>query len=411
MSNDYVKGVLAHALRFFSWDLLSIIIAAIGSIVLSRVLGPTDRGILAVTASFCGVAAIVSIMGTNASFRSLHPRRLASVRSYFLAIRWLAPIAGLATLIVVPVSLGVMTGQPFQVGLVIGAVLLAGTNLLSLAILDASKAAGQLTLSSRVDALGALLSTSLIIAAPPAIGSPSLYVWCYVIGYALRIALGVVFLRPQLIGTERAVPEEATRVRAQGRRFMGFSIGQHLTTQSETYFVGIATGATGAGLYSVATTIAGLLKMPAAAVGQILNLESAHGRLDWRRLRLFVLISFAITAIGATVAYAISEPLILFVFGSEFADSVAVLRVLLIAQVMFAPYPLVSRALAGHGETRAISITGVASAVASAALIFTLGAQWGVIGAAAASVITYTAISLTVLLVAWRTFRRVSTDD
>lgn len=404
MSASYSAKVVRHTLSFVWLDVVRLLVSAVGSIWLARVLGPSDRGLLAIVLSFCGITTIVTIMGINASFRTLHPKGMVSLGSYYQAVWRLASLASLGALIGIPITVAIVSGGFQRADIVIVSILLAGLSLSSLAVLDACKAVGNIRGSSRIDLAGAVFTTMLITLVPTSFADPGIYLLIYLFSYFLRIVLGITVLRRGGYAGP-GTRSERKLVMKTGRKFMGFSIGQHLILQSDAYLVGLAAGTYSAGIYSVGATLSNPIKMPASALGQVLNLESANGRLVWEKLRNFITLAFLVTVVLAFTAYIVSEPLILLLFGEEYRNSVDVLRILLVAQVLLAPYPLVSRSLAGLGVTRAISLTGAIGAVLSIILMLTLGSHFGASGAAVGCAITYATMTVSMLVIAKKSFR------
>ena len=164
------------------------------------------------------------------------------------------------------------------------------------------------------------------------------------------------------------------------------------------------------GIYAVAITPAGLLRIPANALGQLSffavaktggNRRSVH-----RRLALLLVVLLPVAAVGWLLA-----PIVLpLVYGVDFADSVGPLRLLLLAELCLVPFLVLSRALAARGSAWRASGAGIVGLVVLVVACLILIPGRGAAGAALASVFAYATMSAVALVFSLLEGRREAQD-
>jgi O-antigen/teichoic acid export membrane protein len=194
-----------------------------------------------------------------------------------------------------------------------------------------------------------------------------------------------------------------------GSRLLGLNLGQSLAYRADTVMLSALSSQHQVGLYAVAVTPASILRLPSTAVGQVAFHQAAAGDAGLRQIlaRLAKLTGILIPL--AVCGWLLADWVIPFMYGAEYRDAVGAFRILLVAEIALAPFLVLSRTMAGSGNTwgaSAAGLMGVAALVTSGAVLIP---GQGAEGAAWASVIAYSAMSATACLALWigvRTSRR-----
>ncbi|MGB2874288.1 MAG: oligosaccharide flippase family protein [Gaiellaceae bacterium] len=183
-------------------------------------------------------------------------------------------------------------------------------------------------------------------------------------------------------------------VRAQGR-----GIGQQLFLRFDMYALNALVGTRSVGVYSLSTSLAERLWMPAAAItaasaGKIAELpREESARLTARVTRASILIMIALAA-----PFAVASPwLIPFMYGQRFSAAVLPLVILLAGTLCFAANAVVETFLVGQLQRPGLVslLSGLEFAI-SIGLYTGLILWHGIVGAAIASTVTYAlALALT----------------
>jgi O-antigen/teichoic acid export membrane protein len=109
-------------------------------------------------------------------------------------------------------------------------------------------------------------------------------------------------------------------------------------------------------------------------------------------------------AIPAIVLALVAEPTLRLVFGEVYAAGTSALLVLLVAMVPLSLSRILAADLKGRGRPGLVSWASLLSAVATVALDLALVPAFGILGAALASLLAYTAGAIAILLL----FRHVT---
>ena len=177
-----------------------------------------------------------------------------------------------------------------------------------------------------------------------------------------------------------------------GRRTFAGSLAPIDTLQLDVLLTTSMLGATEAGLYYVATSVGGLVRVWGITFGALSlpRVASAATREDALVMaRLFVRMSVVCSGLAAIIALAFARPLLGLVYGAEFTPAATLVRILAVG--MFAAsirYVLGDglRGLGKHGSAARAEIVGWLAGGCALAVFLPL---WGVTGVALAVSVSY----------------------
>ena len=333
---DAAAPLAVHAARGFAWvvsgRLLSQAAQFLASIVLARLLLPSAYGLVAITWSFTGFAALFSDLGLGAALvqsARLTERDAATA----FAINGVSGVVLTLIVVVLRHPLANLFGQP-QVATLLAISSLAFTlsfSVVPLAILERQMQFGKV---AAIDVIGATVGFSVsIVCAALGVGAASL-----VIGPLTTTALTSVGTLAAARWMPRAWPS-----RSAARRLLGFS--GHLTgfnfltywaRNADNLLLGRFAGTTELGLYNRAYM---LMLLPLTQVGGVLgrvllplfsNLQDDHARLRRAVIRLAGTTSLIVFPVLLGLA-AIAHNFVLVAFGPAWRGAIPLIAILAIA--------------------------------------------------------------------------------
>lgn len=222
-------------------------------------------------------------------------------------------------------------------------------------------------------------------------------------GYALKAFFAAVFgLIVVYNWYYRHYEAAATMERGLKRRMAEYSIpltmtqaAKQLDSRVDTLLVGFFLNPAAVSFYAVSNQVISFVQTPASALGFTISptfgAEKAAGNMkDAARLyeTSFVHSLLLYTPAAAGIVL-VAEPLIELVFGPEYIDAVPVLRVLGFYAILSAIMNITSHGLDFLGRARARAIVRSITALLNVGLNVVLIPTIGVVGAAVATVITY----------------------
>lgn len=393
------------------WSIVSVAASVLTGVATARLLGPDDRGILAITLAVIGFVTLIGALGTNLAVRRLLPKDPIPVRSALIGLStlFLLPLAVLFTATTAVLGL-VFSSEFFGLGLIV-AVLIYGLVTFALnQALDLLNAQGDIVASARANAIGSIACAALVTVAW-VVGLDLLVVlYCYSASALIRVLVAL----PKLGAVARPFAEARSHGAAiitTGLQLMGMNVGQVAAQSAGQVMVGIAGDAAQAGQFAVASTPATILRLPAMAVGQGTFYDSARGRLSTRSVLVRVAKVEAIVVLPAALLWALADWVVPLLYGDEFSESVPILRILILAELAFVPFLVLSRVVAGSGSPWAASASGLVGSfviVGSTLLLMPIGAG---IAVAWASVIAYLVMSGVALVAVVRLKPEVPTGE
>jgi O-antigen/teichoic acid export membrane protein len=394
----------------FGANLLKTVTRAALIVLLTRVLlTPSGYGTLNLALSILGVLTILATLGLPKSaaryvteFVERDPGQVPHV------LRRSALYLGTTTVVV---SVGVVVGSRLLAGvlgiptlvpyLTIGGAYVAGRSFSSYfgALFQGFNRVKWSALLTAVTAVGQLVAVvGLALLGYGALGA----LGGYVVGYALSVTVGAVVLY-----TRFYEPTGATVVDDLSKRILEYSVpltatrgANVLDKKVDSVLIGVLVNVTAVGYYTVAKQVSDFVAMPAQAFGFTLSPElgkqKSERRLDsaarlYERSLEYVLLAYVPAVVGLIL---VAEPMIRYVFGEPYLPAVPVVQVFSGFILVNAVNKITSDALDYLGRARSRAIVKSAMAVSNFGLNLLLIPQFGAVGAAAATVVTYTVYTL-----------------
>ncbi|MCK9921667.1 O-antigen polysaccharide polymerase Wzy [Frankia sp. AgPm24] len=372
-------------------------VASLGqAVVTARMLPLAERGALVVLVTVCAFGALVGGLGTNVAFRHYFGRAdprvgLGHYLGLSLAVTPLA--AGLVTLFSL-LLLRLSGGARVDGWLLVAVALLAAANLLAAQLLDALNAAGEISLSAAFVAGTSVAQFAVLLLGPRHPGLRHIVV-VLAACWGVQIVVCVVEL------ARRGLPVRPRRDRtawrllvSKGLPALGLNIGATVAFRFDRLLVAAFGGASAAAVYSVASASCEALRLLPGSVGQVIFHRSARGTLTAATLRRVTLTVCGALCVAAG-ALALAAPwLLAHLFGAGYGAAVTPMRLLLVAELLLAPFLIECRMLTGLGRTRAAGAVGLAGLLLSVATYPVLVPWLGATGAAIGSMIAYGAMTL-----------------
>lgn len=361
--------------------------------IIARGLGPEGRGVTASAMAMFVLAPVLIGAGLPMEVRrrcaqGIDAPTLRSARD--LVAMLLVPAAALAGL----VSITIFRNQSFD----LRATTFLGVALSPVALSWAVDTAA-LVGSGRYRAVFVIrvLQPATTLAMLPALWilnvlTPVAILVVFIAANCLTMVAGWIFVGTSILG---ARAEHAALLRA-GAAFAGAAIAEAAGARVDQILVLPLIGATEAGLYSVAVSVAGLPLALGHALGAASFRRMAHcvatdgpvSSLAKSELNKVVSLgALVVAALGASGAWGL--PL---VFGAGFADGVPVLLLLLPGSLCMTVAYVASMLLAAQGRGRSMTATQFVGLSIGIALLYLLADDWRALGAAAASTTSYVAL-------------------
>lgn len=399
--------------RGATWSLLANVSQAamkvVATVLLARVLGPADMGVMLVVLSMVALMSIFTDLGLSAAMaRRLSEAPTEAAGTIAMAVRLLLPVLLVVGLIVFAYADGLSALLGLQTvgnGTLSYRTLLVALLISGVAFKFVSKAFEGLR---RVDLSGRI--TVLIGWAP----------WAAAIALASLVApTGVVALHGKLVGealwvvaltvalvalVRRSIDQMPRGISAVGliRYALPMVIttaGVYVYTQSGVLVVQYFLDSSAVGLYGTAVRLIEVLHVPAAALGAAVAATFVHLRsvrpersrdLYEVTVRL-LLIAYLPIGVGL---WLVADPLVVFVFGAPYEASALIVKwyvPFLIFKALSAPASLALVYL-GFAGRRALWV--VLSALANVILMLILVPRVGIVGAALAAQLTYVPLAV-----------------
>lgn len=222
----------------------------------------------------------------------------------------------------------------------------------------------------------------------------------FVVGLFVAVALGMSILYAKFYRhLDAAEPDEGLL-----RRIVEYSVPLTVTRgagvldkQVDTILIGVLLTPTAVGFYTLAKQVSDVCVVPAKALGftvspafgeqQAADQDRRAARLYERSLR-YVLLLYVPAVVGIVL---VADPLVRYVFGTEYLGAVTVLQVMGLFVLVNAVNRITSDGLDYLGRARDRAAVKLATALANLLLNLLLIPLVGVVGAAAATVMTHTA--------------------
>lgn len=394
-----ILGSLGSAVAIQGFVLVTGILAA-------RLLGPTDRGHLAlvwtvtlVLAQFgtlgLPLAVTYEIAGGRATAQSLLRDLGASVR------RQIVLVTALHALVIL--ALVTTTGTPSAASWLSVAVIPASlVQSFAMAALQGAQRFREYNLLRLIAV--AVYALSLVSLA--AVGSPDLtaVTAAWVVGWLVAGVVTVISVRrvfrPHPSADDQASRASPRTLRRFGVRGLFGWVSPTETLRVDQLVVGLVLSAYDLGLYVAALAVTNLPRFLAQAVGSVAYPRvAAEGNLVAQRRLMWRYVAFgtAVSTVVAGLLAAVAGPLVRLAFGDAFRGAVGPLQLLLIATVLLCARRVLSDGMRGAGFAGAASRAEAASWLALLPALPLLGLTHGLNGVAVAICVAYL-LSLCTLL-------------
>jgi O-antigen/teichoic acid export membrane protein len=396
------SSVASSTAATFVFSVLAAGVSLASVLIVSRTLGPTGRGeivFLMTMATLTSRLAQLGVQEANVNFASADPRyrpRLAT-NSFVLALVFgLAAGALVYALAVVAPAFGGHSDPILRAAALASIpILVVQPSLLRLIHADYRFALGNVsTLVQPVATL--VLNGGLATAGRLTVGT-ALLAW--IVGWFGSVLLLALYVHMRLAGFGRAD-------RALARRTLGFGLKTHLgrvmavgNYRLDQWFVGSLSGSRELGLYSIAVAWFEALTYLPTALAIVLrpDLVRAGTREASRRTAAAFRVSAVVTAVFVGSMILLAPFLCVTVFGEEFRGSIDDLRILALGGFGLMAQRIVGSALTAQRQPL------LETAAIGAGLVFTVAFDvilippYGGAGAAAASVIAYSAAGVAIV--------------
>jgi O-antigen/teichoic acid export membrane protein len=384
-----VNADVKNLLRTMASQAVPLALAAVAGVFLARCLQPEGRGVYATVTTTAGIATVLGHLSVGRSQIALWPlleRRRpmagnAAILGLALGLTSAAATLGVVTVLSLAPSPALMVmallAVPFAVAVV---------NLKGIALLE-----GRVGLANRSVVTAAVVQyVPILVMAVTGTVTLTAVVVCWTVSTILPFAL---FVRPLGLPT----PGDAALARRQlalsGRYHLG-TMALHLLLTVDVLLLGALVTPAEVGLYTVATSLLSLSRVPTDALAQItLSRQAVRDEADARHvtartIRLTLLLSCA--AVGAL---ACASPLLVpLVYGPAFAASVTPLLALAPGAVAWSLLRPLEQYLVRLGRPMRMTAIAAGALASNLALNAVLIPLWGARGAAFASTLSYGAM-------------------
>lgn len=381
---------------------LSTVVAFFGiNVVAARLLDPAAVGSAAVGQTIGMIAGLVANGGLNIATVYFLQQRPGERASLVPALTGLAALAALIAAVVVlassPIVFGLVLGEPAWLLLVAAALMGAGMIVFEFggALLLGLERRRGYTLVEVVRGWGSLAAVAILLFVLRAD-------FGLVLGMALGYAAGAVLaatvarrdapLAPRL---DRGIAGESLRFGLRGQ--VG-NVFQFLGVRLDLLIVPAFLDLAAAGIYFVAVRVSDVVGQVATAAASLVfpQVAGQSERRATATTERIVRATLLVVVAAALVIGLLAEPILGIAFGPAYLAGTAALLVSLVAVVPLSLGRILAADLKGRGRPGLVSISALLSVVATVVFDVALIPVWGILGAAVASLLTYslTAVAL-----------------
>ncbi|WP_256547888.1 flippase [Halovivax gelatinilyticus] len=401
------RGRLRSRFTFeFGGRILATTAGGLLMVVLARLLGPEDYGLLFLAIAVFGVLGVASKLGIAkscaryvAEYKESDPAQLPHILRVALLFNVGAVVTVCVALLIGHRHLAAFLDEPSLTPLLLLGLgylvfeALATFARLVLQGLEEIELAATVHVTNRITRL--IFVVGFAVLGFGALGA----LVGYIMSFAISSLLGLwLVYRYCLRGIEPATSVESGLKRRIGEYTVPLtatSTANVLDKQIDTVLVGLFLSPIAVSAYVLSKQIVEFLEAPVSALGFTLSptfaAQKADGNTD-RAARLYetalthALLLYVPAAAGLVL---VAEPTITLVFGSDYLGAVPVLQVLSLYAILLSVTKITSNALDFLGRAKARAIVKGSTALLNVALNLVLIPLIGVVGAAIATVITY----------------------
>jgi O-antigen/teichoic acid export membrane protein len=386
-------------------------------IALARLLGPAAKGRFALVLLYSQLAALVVGWGTDQALAVVSGRDRATARHGFAnALIWTAIVGGAAVIVSIWLF-GAPSDGPATGPLASIIPNLSGTQFLYAAVAVPGElffGLGLFALLGRKRVVPyslirvvrrAVLLVMIVAAAAIARLSLDLALVLNLAALAISAAAiiwvaatdGIVGPRPSI-----ALLREELRF---GTRALPGALAERLQFRADSFLINILLGVRETGVYSVTSGLAETLWYVPNALGTVMFSRAVDPKADAARIAaVLTRTTLAVALATAIPTFIIGPRLVRFVYGSQFADAGVALRLILPGIVAYSVVAVLGRYIVGRGKPGTGTVILIGGLAINVVINLFLIPRYGIVGAAAASSISYLATALLTLVV----FHRLS---
>lgn len=360
-------------------------------------LGAEARGVMALVALTYRQAAVIASVGLDSALLHFGARAPNELKARARRALVVGVAQGLLAALVGWIILRtVLASAVSPAG---GAVAIAALAAPAVLVLNygnaALRAAGRLVEASVLEVVAATSTLAVIVA-----GVVTDRLWLAVVGAALGTALGAALTAVAVLRLpEPSAPPGPSEWRRLVRYGLAGHVGtvfQNLNYRVDFYLVALLLTTTDVGIYALAVSLAeALLLLPDAMAAVVMQRAAASPRAV-RATEVTLRLGLAAAALGGIVLALASRWIVPAVFGSQFAKAPQAILALLPGILALAVWKTLVSDLAGRGFPTVKSTSAAVALVATVAGDLLLIPRFGIVGAAAASSVAYTAAALVV---------------
>ncbi|WP_432862878.1 lipopolysaccharide biosynthesis protein [Microbispora rosea] len=380
-----VAGVLASRM-------VRVALGAVTGVLVARTLQPEGRGAYAVITTAAATAVVIGHLSLEKSHIAFWPdssRHRPLVTNALVLGTALGFVAALATFGFVAVTASPGASPLWLVALLAIPFGTASVNLTSVLLLQSRTKT--VNWATTIAALTQCLPILALMAAGHVTVTGAVVCWAISIVVPFLFALRALW--PISLRWDKSLVRH--QLGLSGRYHVGW-VAYHLLLSVDVLLLGAMDSAATVGIYTVASTLMTLARIPADSITQVVlprqAVSGAHEaeRITARTLRLCLLVS----AVFIGLVAAASPWAIPLVYGHAFTASVAPLLVLAPGALALSMTRPTEQYLVRLGRPLRMTATFCAALAVNLALNLVLIPRWGAVGAALASTVAYTLLAL-----------------
>ncbi len=393
------RSVLTTSVGLTASKVVANVAISVTAVVTARLLGPTDRGVLALEITVASFTMLLFTLGITMAAR-LHlvdndnTMPLGEYLGLGILLTVVQGVACLASALLLLPLAHVVLSPAGTLALVFYGMAILEAQLL----LNGLFAYGHFAQAAVCDIGAGLagLGATLFLAG---IGNTNVapYVVALAIGPFGQIVVSLTLLeRKGYRVRPRYAPLAWTRLLRTGVPGLGLTLGQSATYRLDRYIVGLYLTPAAVGLYSVAATVTEVARLPALSLGQVLFHRVATGRLALHKERMLYFTGLGLSAALIVALFLVAPWGVGAVFGHTYDGAVTPLRILLGGEITVASYLLDSSSLSGRNQMPKAAKATLIGLFSVTGLDILLIPRYGIVGAAWASVVGYSSMGLLV---------------
>jgi len=228
---------------------------------------------------------------------------------------------------------------------------------------------------------------------------------------ATAAAIGWVAVRDRSFSVRPSLPLLAEELRFGSRAIVG-TLAERPQFRADSFLINVLpavreglTGIRATGIYSVTSGLAETLWYVPNALGVVMFSRAVDPRSDATQVAaVLTRTTIAVAVVTAIPAFIFGPRLVRLVYGAQFADAGVALRLILPGVVAYSVVAILSRYIVGQGRPGIGTLVLLAGLATNLVANLILIPRYGILGAAAASSISYAATAALTLAV----FRRLT---